>query len=185
MLEPSLYRAHADIARASALLGNYELADAFLEAPPIDTGDLNTYWFYSARMCAWRGDVAIAKRMQERVVASDFPLKRSIGVILGLVITGVMPKAMYSELDTWGKVTSRARRRPIFFRQLSAEMASIVKDAGVALDAIEAADGFGLIDVAWLDRCPLLAPFRGEARFAAVRKSAGARAAEVLAALGE
>jgi serine/threonine-protein kinase len=43
----------------------------------------------------------------------------------------------------------------------------------------------GLHDLAWLDRCPLVAPLRGEARFAELRAVVATRAATVGVAYDE
>ena len=52
-----------------------------------------------------------------------------------------------------------------------------------ALDAIEAADRLGLIDIAWLDRCPLFEGLRESPRFVSARRGVASRAAMVLGAL--
>ncbi len=41
----------------------------------------------------------------------------------------------------------------------------------------------GLIDILWMDNCPLLEPLRKDARFAPLRVEVAARAALVVAAL--
>jgi hypothetical protein len=54
-----------------------------------------------------------------------------------------------------------------------------------ALTLLEAADASKLVDVNWLDLCPLLAPVRRHPRFQAVRAHTAARAAVGLAVLRE
>jgi serine/threonine-protein kinase len=85
-------------------------------------------------------------------------------------------------VDGMGKVTGRVRRRPIFFRQMRAEMCAYSGDHDAALTALEEAAALGLIDLVWLDRCPLFEPLRVAARFAQVRAGVAARAELVLEA---
>jgi hypothetical protein len=85
-------------------------------------------------------------------------------------------------MDSLGKVTGRVRRRPIFFRQMKAEVLAYIGDEGGALSAIEDAASLGLIDVVWLDHCPLFRAMRGSRRYAEARKQVAERAALVLEA---
>ena len=85
-------------------------------------------------------------------------------------------------VETLGKVTGRVRRRPLFFRQLKAEALAYVGDEGGALAAIEDAASLGLLDLVWMDRCPLFQAMRGSRRFAEARAQVAERAALVLEA---
>ena len=48
-----------------------------------------------------------------------------------------------------------------------------------AIRAVESAAESGLGDLAWVERCPLLAPLKGHPRFEAARAEIAARAAAV------
>jgi serine/threonine-protein kinase len=85
-------------------------------------------------------------------------------------------------IDGLGKVTGRVRRRPIFFRQMRAEACAYAGDRDAALTALEEAAALGLIDLVWLDRCPLFEALHPDARFAQVKTGVAARAELVLEA---
>jgi serine/threonine-protein kinase len=87
---------------------------------------------------------------------------------------------MLRSLREWGRVVGRARRRPIFFRQLAAEGLAFAGDYVEAEAVLLEADSLGLVDVTWLDRCPLFEPFRGSPGFVAIRERVAARAKEAL-----
>jgi serine/threonine-protein kinase len=67
--------------------------------------------------------------------------------------------------------------------QLAAEILAALGRRGDALALVEEACATGLYDAMWLAGCPLLAPLRGDPRFAAAAARVEARAAEVRAAL--
>jgi serine/threonine-protein kinase len=60
--------------------------------------------------------------------------------------------------------------------QLGAEIATLKGDRGGALDTITRAAEEGLFDLAWMDRCPLLAELRQDPALAAARAMVAVRA---------
>jgi serine/threonine-protein kinase len=91
-----------------------------------------------------------------------------------------IPTALAAALDTFGKVTGRVRRRPIFYRQLKAEALAYVGQAEAASAAIEDAASLGLIDIVWVDRCPLFDALKDSPVFAKARARVAALATRVL-----
>jgi serine/threonine protein kinase len=71
---------------------------------------------------------------------------------------------------------SRPRR---LFLQLKIEQLAFVGRIDEAEQALPHAIDAGLLDVAWMDRCPLLAPLRERPAFAALRERVATRAAPV------
>jgi serine/threonine-protein kinase len=71
-------------------------------------------------------------------------------------------------------------RRIVLFHQIYAEIHAYAGDTARALDALRRAADGGLIDIFWVDRCPLFAPIRGDASFAASRAIVLHRAHEIL-----
>jgi serine/threonine-protein kinase len=137
----------------------------------------------SARLALWKHDETWAKETLEAVASIDFPLKAAVIEFCTLVSTRAISPDLESMAVVWGQMTSRAVRRPIFFQQLYAEVMSFVGRTDDALTAIESGDRLGLIDIVWMDRCPLLEPLRGAPRFLAVRSRVAERARAVLEAL--
>ena len=86
------------------------------------------------------------------------------------------------ELDDLGAqpgVGSRARR---LFHQVRAEIAASLGDGARTRDSIEQSVGFGLMDLAWMDRCPVLTASRDEPWFRAQRAIVAARVQPVIEA---
>ena len=183
MLEPHLYRARADIARARALLGDFSGVEELVASPPSEAGDQNIYWFYQARMCMWRKDGAAAEDALRRLAATNFAGRIDVSTIFTLVSTGSAADEVVRALERWGTIVSRAHRRPLFFRQLVAEVNVLRGDVAGMYEALESAVPLGLLDIAWLDRCPLFGEYRADTRFVALRKPVAARAEEVIVAL--
>jgi serine/threonine-protein kinase len=114
------------------------------------------------------------------VEARTFPLRSEVLGLLDLVETGTLPAGTEAALMEWGRVVGRARRRPMFLRQIAAEMLAFTGRDDSALQKIVEAEALGLIDLTWMDRCPLLAPMRSSPAFEAVRDRVAARAKETM-----
>jgi serine/threonine-protein kinase len=186
LIEPRIARASLDILRVSALLGDWERVDVELYGAPSRKGggndaDQNGAWFLKTRLALWRKDVEWASRALHEV-PRDLALREAVEGLCGIITTNGVPESLTGMVDTLGKVTGRVRRRPIFFRQIKAEVLAYIGDEDGALEAIEDGANLGLIDVVWLDHCPLFAALRGSRRYAAARQRVAERAAVVLEA---
>jgi hypothetical protein len=111
-----------------------------------------------------------------------FTMAPIVAAICTLIVERKVQDEILALIDALGKVTGRVRRRPIFYRQLKAEAFAYAGAQELALKSIEEAASLGLIDVVWMDRCPLLESLRGTARFAELRAQIAGRAALVLEA---
>jgi TolB-like protein/predicted Ser/Thr protein kinase len=180
VLEPSIFRARMDIARVSALMGDWSKADDLYAAPEEDEAEANAYWFPRARLALWRGEGEWAEWAKVAMASLQFSLRAVAEGVCDLILTRTIPGSLGSLLDTLGKIRGRVRRRPIFFRQLRAEAFAFVGDDDTALLALDEAATLGLIDLVWLDRCPLFDALRADERFVATRDRVAERAARVL-----
>jgi hypothetical protein len=75
-------------------------------------------------------------------------------------------------------ISTRART---FWNQLDAELKAYIGESSLA--QIRTAVDLGLVDIAWLDGCPLLDAARRDPAFAALRDQVAVRARRVLAEL--
>jgi serine/threonine-protein kinase len=179
-LEPTIDMQSGDLVRGKALMGDWSAYDAALEEQ-VPAGTLSTpRWFMLTRLTMWRRDPALTAAVRSKLQAHQFALKQEILQILDMCDARVPVAVVQDGLDAWSSAPGRAKRGPMFFRQLGAELAAFTGDSERALRAMEDADGVGLIDLTWVDRCPLLEPLRGEPRFQAVRARVAARAREAL-----
>jgi eukaryotic-like serine/threonine-protein kinase len=181
LLEPRIVRARGDIARVRALLGDWPQVEPLYTVTPRDDEEESGLWFLRARIALWRRDVDWAKRAAKEL-PPNLALRAPVEGLCGIIATNVVPESLLTMVETLGKVTGRVRRRPIFFRQLKAEVLAYVGDEARALATIEDAASLGLIDVVWLDHCPLFEAMRGSSRFAEARKRVAERASLVLEA---
>ena len=180
LLEPSMFRARLDLARVSALLGDWSKAQALYAEPPRTEAEHNAYWFPRARLALWRGDTEWAQWAKRESAGQTFSMRVPVDEICTLISSREIPSTLLTLVDSLGKITGRVRRRPIFFRQLKAEALAYVGDADAALAVLDEATTLGLIDVVWLDRCALFEAFRAEKRFGEIRARVAERAARVL-----
>ena len=179
-LDPAIDITGGDLVRARVYVGDWTAFDAALEREPATDAQASLHFFLFARLASWRRDKAAAAVLRRQVEKRTFALHDEVLRILGVIETDMLPEGMQEQLAVWGRIVGRARRRPMFFRQLAAEMHAYVREDAATVHAIGEADGLGLIDVTWVDRCPLFAPIREAPLFVAVRDRIAARAKEAV-----
>jgi serine/threonine-protein kinase len=182
-LQPSNLRARGDAMRMHALLGDYAPVDDLVARAAGEAGTEGVVIVLAARLALWKRDVEMLRRIEETTKDLQYAFKSAVGELVAVGVSGNITPALADLGKTWGKVTHGAVRRSAFFQQLAAEVAAYAGLDDAALDAIEAGDRLGLIDISWLDRCPLLDRLRDSPRFAEARRGIAARASAVLAAL--
>ncbi len=182
-LEPSNERARGDAVRMRVYLGDWSAVDDLIERTEIPPGAEGVALVLCARLAIWKGDLDVVRRLRAHVDKLDFVFKTPVLELTHLALTREITPALQEMSNVWGKLTGRATRRPIFFKQLAAEIAAFTGLEDLALQAIESSDALGLIDRTWIDRCPLFDGMRGSPRFEAVRGRIVDRAEAVLAAL--
>jgi hypothetical protein len=80
-------------------------------------------------------------------------------------------------------VEGASARRTTFYLQMQAELAGFAGEHEACLQALAKADQRGLLDIVWLDHCPLLQSVRGTQTFKTLRNSVYMRAEGVYEAL--
>ncbi len=138
----------------------------------------------AARLALWNPDSAWAEDLERRITPlADIP-QRDIALKLLRVRAG---RASADELAPTLLARAQHRRRAvrgaILWRQILAEVLMFAGQPDEALPSIEKAVDLGLLDISWLDRCPLLLPITPSERFQAARERVAERAKEVLAVL--
>ena len=176
-----------DLARVDALLGDWDSALArmrrLLADPDRPIAQLGS--IVETRLSGWRGDrdavIAASTRFLPRI-ENDGP-----GILLGFVRESVENNRV--DLDKWRVLAARfareghPRRPQVFSFQLLAEVAVSLGTPELALEVLDQAQRVGLIDVLWLDRCPLFASLRDAPAFVEVRGRVAAQARRVHAAI--
>ena len=169
--------AHDALVRCCALQRNFKRADEEM-ARMLEIQGRSAYVVIAARMMLWRRDRenadAMIRDFEKEQQQVGFP-----SVLLEIVSKARLPfdaKTMRSMIQP---ASGGARRRAFFF-QLEAEIFAFLGNEEAVWDALELAAKSELIDVAWVDHCPLFDEIRGDPRFAPVRATVKRRADSIL-----
>jgi TolB-like protein/Flp pilus assembly protein TadD len=179
-LEPNSVAAHWERARTFALLGDRERSEHGL-ARAITTAGMSTAQVTQrARLAMWWGDSEMARRLIDDMEKLTTPLPLVSEHMLPL-LKAVVNNEPLGERAKWfdmlaANLTGSPRQRA-FFHQLSVEFYSTAKMRAEALASLALAVELPLVDLLWLDRCPVLAELRDDPSFARSRAIVAARAA--------
>jgi serine/threonine protein kinase/tetratricopeptide (TPR) repeat protein len=179
-IDPGLHFARVDLLRMSALRGRIDdaeraLAELYTESP-------SHYALVAARFSMWCGRPDWIR-----------PVERSPNAAVGLyhqhtvnlLRTGTLDESAWRELEQMAQAVPAVSRPRRLFRQMECELRCVVGAADAAFVALEGAVDAGLADLAWMRRCPVIAPLRERPTFApleAVVRERGRPAADVYAA---
>jgi serine/threonine-protein kinase len=179
-LDPYLRTVRVDLARAHALLGEWDLAEAALRDLVEAEGE--PAQFARARGLLWRRDADGARQALQKLEGNGFQVMVA-GAILSYVAGIGPPPHHHSEHYSALAGGYGSRRRRAYFLQIAAELHAFEGDTDGTLTVMHDAVDAGLVDINWVDRCPLLEPMRNHDRFTALRTIVASRAAQVLAAM--
>jgi eukaryotic-like serine/threonine-protein kinase len=181
-IDPSLVTIRMELARAYALIGRWPECDALLDLS-VEGGSARVARFLArARLCIWRGQTHPELDNPPPMgpeTGISWNLRAFQDVIASRELTDDHRKMLAYNVD---QADPGSRRRTLFC-QINSELYCFVFEVDQALHAVEQAIESGLIDILWMDRCPVLAPLRADARFAPLRATVDARAQRVIAAL--
>ena len=183
-IDPSTLTPRWELVRMHGLLGEWAQADALLDLPVGDRGDRVSNFLYRLRLAVWRG--------QDRpdldhppALGPEFGAVTRTQELREVIRTHELSDGYREALETSRASVERRSRRRALFCQLNAEIYSYVFEVDAALVALKEAVDDGLLDLLWMDRCPVLDPVRRDARFAALRAEVEARVARIESALRE
>lgn len=187
-LEPNLISVRADLARVYALHGDWTEVDAVFANAPATAHETGVYmtWLVRARFAMWRRDVAAAEKGIRALEQSTNPSLSAALPLFRLVVKGEASTDTEEVSNGMAPRDGAANipRRRSFMNQMRCEVHAFpLGNTTAALEDVAEADAALLLDVAWLDLCPLLDPLRQYSGFREVRNRVAARAAEVLVAL--
>jgi serine/threonine-protein kinase len=181
--EPELRGARARMLRVHELLGRRAEADLVAEEI-IARHDGGPGWTVLARAVFWRRDEARARSLFEHAViqSGGAPAARELfRAVFEPATTPSAGKLVAASLSAVGA----SWRMPVFLEQARAEFFAAKGRVEDALAALTSSVDAGLVDLLWLDRCPVLDGVRGDARFAPLRARVGGKAESVHAALAD
>jgi serine/threonine-protein kinase len=173
-----------DLARLDALEGDWASVDRRLAAVAAD-GDPSLRQvglIYEARLAGWRGDLAAMVAATARITRTGGDAQAVAAIVDTWRRTGAFDRAVWDALVARLVAPGLPRRVQLGAAQRAIELALIIgqPDAGLAL--LERAIERGLIDITWLDRCPVFDAVRALGPWQAARGALAAQAERALAA---
>jgi serine/threonine-protein kinase len=178
-LDPLVALASSDLLRARAFLGDRPAYEEALVRPAPEHGK-SIHYFMLTRLAFWWRDAGAAAKLKAQIESEQFSLRDQALQMLDVICLGKPAAGMYDQLAMWGAAGGRARRRPMFFRQLVAEIHAFLGEDAEAVRAVAEGDALGLIDLTWVDRCPLFTRLHAQPAFVTARANIAARAKEAL-----
>jgi eukaryotic-like serine/threonine-protein kinase len=176
-LDPHALLNSVALARSHALLGDWTRCNAVFDS--LDVLGLNLA--PRTRFLMWRRDLAGASALLASLLSREGPESPWMK-ILRIMLGDKMPESFVIYPEGPSGTAKGDPRRRAFLLQLQAEASAFFGDDDRALAHVRESVEEGLIDIAWVDRCPLLAPLRQDPRFSAIREPVARRAEEILEA---
>ncbi|HET6585188.1 MAG TPA: hypothetical protein VFG69_17140, partial [Nannocystaceae bacterium] len=176
-LDPTAKLAFVALARTHELHGRSERADACLaSARALMTRFEMAVMGTCVRIAAWRGDLDTVRRI--RVDAHKLP---GVIPVFELMTTAMLGEGDATEIER-DLVLAIERVGPRFrtlVEQLTAEAFALRGAPEQAMTAIRRAVDHTLVDIVWLDLCPVLGPVRALPAFAEARATVRSRASAI------
>ncbi|MBL8721418.1 MAG: protein kinase [Myxococcales bacterium] len=178
-LNPRHPLVHGERMRTLALMGDRAGAEACAARMDFARGQIITH----LRLALWWQDLPtiqlllaeIEKEAATGLSASFVPALPAVLALRDPSVLGPVVVQMRAQISGLGA----APRFRTFMGQILVELLAAAADHDTALAELEVIAELPLVDVLWLDGCPLLAALRKEPRFAAVRALVAARAASM------
>lgn len=182
-LEPSLPSANDDFVRALALIGQYQRVLEELDAP-IATELAHSRAVLRLRLALWSPLIAASAASVR--VPDEYDPQSAWQVVISIqtLLAGGADSPALTAFRRFVESPGKNARFETMMNQLAAEMLAHFGDIDGARGHLDRAVAAGLIDLAWLDLCPVLAPLRDDPRFLGARAIVAERAKQVLDALG-
>ncbi len=180
VLDADATAARAELMRSHALLGDWDACEEVASRVKTVEGAWG-HWTLRARFALWRGDPALAKAHLSRMEEGSAAVMR----VPLLVRTALEHGKIRDEEPSLSLIATRdegGSRRRAFLLQVHAEMAAHLEEDARALEALRLSAEAGLIDLAWLERCPLFRRIRLSPRYYGVHALVKKRAADILEA---
>jgi serine/threonine-protein kinase len=182
-LDPSCTDPRWELVRGLSLQGDIARARALLELPCADTSLLQRAWM-KLRLVMWYPDEEAKRRAVAEPTSDVGALGRVVIGLKHLLTTGKISEAMRVHLEE--AMQNGTPRIRLVAAQGYTEMQAFARESVDAVVAIvkRAADD-GLLDIAWMDHCPLLEDARRDPAWPTIRREVDERASAVRAAIRE
>lgn len=181
-IDPDVSHARHAMARVAALLGDRDGFERTMGPLPAHPGDVAAHTLTRGRVLLWYGDVEGTRALAAEIPSLPLPsyARYLVDGLLRISSSKTLAPADAASLAEALPLDPRLPARQLSFNaQLRTELKTASGDRQGALDDLRFADGEGLLDRLWLDRCPLLVDLCGYPDFLHVRANVERRAARV------
>ncbi|HUH04759.1 MAG TPA: protein kinase [Kofleriaceae bacterium] len=168
-LDAALVTPSSESARVAALLGDWKTADEILDRQ-ILRATTPIGWILPARVAAYRRDQARLEAIATGLAQMEpdvYGTHRIATVLVDAYLGRCTAATAWAIMRTADGDASQ--RRVALGMQLRAELAGFLGDTEQVIESLELGDHAGLVDLFWLDRCPLLLEARTDPRFIEIR----------------
>jgi serine/threonine-protein kinase len=173
-----------ELGRLDALQGQWGAADTrchrLLGDPDPSVAQLGAV--LEARLASWRHDRATMVTAAAKIAQRAEQAGHMLAFFQHATSTGDLDLELWNQLDQRVARPDRPLRMQVIGLQLMAETALVLGSHDLAIRALARAADFGLLDITWLDGCPLFSPLTADLRWRVIRNDVALRAARVLAA---
>lgn len=181
-IDPSLLRLQAERARALELLGQQTVVDAIMaKIRPRPASSLAAFAL-AARLAMWRKDPAYAKATLEQATGT---------LVIPEGLRDITEAVAYArDLDIGAihqklPIRTGSQRAAALFFQIAAEWHGYRGNAKEVVYWLGHSVDNGLIDLVWLDLCPLFRPLAHDPQFLSLRRIVADRVSAVHSALAQ
>jgi len=182
MLDKAVPRVRLSVSRAYALTGQIEAAFSQLQWEGFGAGFGFVRWIVLARFLCWTGD-----RQRARAYLSD-PALAAPELVRPRRLIEFLAGKRHIEVDEYVppgyQSQSVSPRGHLFGLQLLVEYYCFIGQLPEALHGLRQLAKLALVDIQWVDHCPILAPLRHAPDFPALRAPVAELARQVQDALG-
>jgi serine/threonine-protein kinase len=181
-MDPLVEAPVIELAKAFALDGDFSRAREFLKANP-PAGGLVQRAAVVARIMLWSKSSEAWSDLLPPLdnVERDSPAMAAVAAHRVLQSNTVDPEVEAGLMQLANAPDLAPRFRTLLY-QIAAEFHACVGNVETSLERLEVAVRLGLIDIEWLDRCPLFGAIRTTPKFSELRREVDARAAAIRAA---
>ncbi len=176
-IDPTLEAAHYERARYHGLYGDPALYEQFVKK----LAELQQPMLWAQieiRVGAWRQEPERLRRGLEALSRSPHPLAGPLATYARAVLREIEPPPGFGVAGTAFTASPRVRSIAL---QMQGEALGAIGDVASAAACVELAATTVLVDLDWIDRCPVIAAVRADPRFPEWRRAVARRSEEVWA----
>ena len=130
-------------------------------------------------MGAWRGENDRLRRGLDALLKSPHPIAGPLALYARVALREMAPPEGFGVASTQFAVSPRVRSIAL---QMQAEALGAIGDVAGSTACVELAATTVLVDLDWIDRCPLIASVRSDEKFPEWRRTVALRCEDVWSA---